>query len=101
MIGDVAPQNIDGAGSDDGEGRGGVGGEGADGVEENEAGKVGELPDEIFRGASQGGEPGSKGRRDADHGNRNSVGLRECKALLSAKVLPLTCPTRNGKVRVR
>ena len=82
MIGDVAPQHIDGAGSDDGEGRGVVGGEVADGVEENKARKVGELPDEISRVASQGGEPGSEGRRDADHGNRNSVGLRECKALL-------------------
>ena len=84
MIGDVALQNIDGAGSDDGEGRGVVGGEVSDGVEENKARKVGELPDEISRVASQRGEPGCEGRRDADHGNRNSVGLHECKALLSA-----------------
>ena len=85
MVGDVAPQNFYGAGSDDGEGRSVVGREVASGVEENEVWKVGQLPDEISRVANQGGKPGSEGRRDADHENRNSVGLRECKALLSAK----------------
>ena len=78
-----------------------VGGEVTGGVKENEVWKVGELPDEICRVANQGGKPGSEGRRDADHGNRNSVGLRECKALLSAKLLPLTCPTGNGSIWVR
>ena len=101
VIGDVALQNIDGASSDDGEGRGVVGGEVADGVKENKVWKVGKLPDEISWVANQGGKPGSEGRRNADHRNRNSVGFRECKALLSAKVLPLTCPTRSGKVWAR
>lgn len=78
-----------------------VGGEVADGVKENKVWNVGELPDEISRVANQRGKPGGEGRRDADHGNRNSVGFRECKALLSAKVLPLTCFIRNGKVWTR
>ena len=101
MVGDVAPQNLYGTGSDDGEGRSVVGREVADGVEENEVWKVGQLPDEISWVANQRGKPGGEGRRDADHGNRNSVGFRECKALLSARVLPLTCSTRNGKLWTR
>ena len=98
VVGDVSLEDFDGAGSDDGKRRGVIGGKVADGVEEDQTGKVGKLPDEVFRLAFEWREPGSKSRRVADHRGRNSGALRECKVQFIGKALPLTCSVRLFRI---